>query len=215
MLVGDRMSTPAVTVTPDTPFQDAVRLMREKGFRRFPVVNSRGVLVGIVSERDLLHASPSPASSLSIWEMNYLLWKLKIGELMTAKVLTVSPDTPIEDAAHLMVMNKIGGLPVVDQGRHVVGIITETDIFRAFVAILGGGQSGLRLTLEVPSQSGTLARLAQAIFELGGNIISVGSLDAETEEPRHLLVKVRGVSQQQLVHTLESLGDHVLDAREV
>lgn len=215
MLVRDRMSAPAQTIRQDTPFQDAVKLMREKGFRRLPVVNNRNELIGIISERDLLHASPSPATSLSIWEMNYLLWKLKIEELMTRKVVSISPDVPVEEAAHLMVTNKIGGLPVVDDQNHVVGVITETDIFKTFVEMLGSGEPGLRLTLEVPAGSGTLAQLSQTIFQLGGNIISVGSLDNEASPHRHLLIKVRGVGKDELVAAVEKLGDHVLDAREV
>ena len=115
MLVRDRMTSPAITITAETPFQEAVKIMREQGFRRLPVVDKGGKLVGIVSERDLLHASPSPASSLSIWEMNYLLWKIKIGELMSKKVVSVASDVPIEEAAQLMVANKIGGLPVIDE----------------------------------------------------------------------------------------------------
>ena len=215
MLVRDRMTSPAITITADTPFQEAVKLMREKGFRRLPVVNKDGRMVGIVSERDLLHAAPSPASSLSIWEMNYLLWKLKIDELMTKNVLTVTPDMPIEEAARLMVAHKIGGLPVVDEAKHVVGVITETDIFKAFVDMLGGGDSGVRLVIEVPSAGGVLAKLSQTIFELGGNIISVGSMDKEGAEKRHLVIKVRGVEQQALIDAMESLGDHVVDARTV
>ena len=215
MLVRDRMTSPAITITADTPFQEAVKLMREKGFRRLPVVNKDGRMVGIVSERDLLHAAPSPASSLSIWEMNYLLWKLKIDELMTKNVLTVTPDMPVEEAARLMVAHKIGGLPVVDEAKHVVGVITETDIFKAFVDMLGGGASGVRLVIEVPSAGGVLAKLSQTIFELGGNIISVGSMDKEGAEKRHLVIKVRGVEQQALIDAMESLGDHVVDARTV
>jgi acetoin utilization protein AcuB len=215
MLVRDRMTSPAVTITADTPFQEAVKLMREKGFRRIPVVNKDGRLVGIISERDLLHAAPSPATSLSIWEMNYLLWKLRIDELMTKNVLTVSPDTPIEEAARLMVSNKIGGLPVVDESKKVVGVITETDIFKTFVEMLGSGESGVRLMLEVPSKGGVLAQLSQTIYELGGNIISVGSLDKEGADKRHLFIKVRGVEQQALIDAMESLGDHVVDARTV
>jgi len=215
MLVRDRMSAPAQTIRQDTPFQDAVKLMREKGYRRLPVVNSRNELIGIVSERDLLHAAPSPATSLSIWEMNYLLWKLKIEELMTRKVISVSPDTPIEEAAHLMVANKIGGLPVVDDQNHVVGVITETDVFKTFTEMLGSGESGLRITLEVPAGSGTLAKVAQTIADLGGNIMSVGSMDSESTPHRHLLIKVRGVSKEELIKALEGIGDHVVDAREV
>ncbi|MFM7583470.1 MAG: CBS domain-containing protein [Caldilinea sp.] len=140
MLVRDRMTSPAVTVTAETPFQDALKLMRDRRLRRLPVVDSAGRVVGIVSESDLLHASPSPATSLSVWEVNYLLWKLKIGDIMTHRVLTIEEETPIEDAASLMVNNKIGGLPVVDGRDRLVGVITETDIFRAFVEMPGGGE---------------------------------------------------------------------------
>lgn len=215
MLVRDRMSAPAITISPDTPFQEAVKLMREKGFRRLPVVGKGGHLVGIISERDLLHASPSPASSLSIWEMNYLLWKIQISELMSKNVIGVGSDTPIEEAAQLMVANKIGGLPVINDAGVVMGVITETDIFKTFVEMMGSGEHGVRLMLEVPNGGGVLAPLAQAIYDLGGDILSVGSTDSSTDELRHLLIKVSGVNQSQLVETLEALGDHVVDAREV
>ena len=215
MFVRDRTSSPAVTVTPDTPFPEAMQLLRERKFRRLPVVDKDGKIVGIVSERDLLYASPSPASSLSIWEMNYLLAQLKIEEIMTKKVITTTPDTPIEEAAHLMVTNKVGGLPVVDEENKVVGVITETDIFKTFVEMLGGGEKGLRIYLQVPEGKGVLAQLASAITELGGNIVSVGTFYGASPEERHLLIKVRGVAKDQLVDTLEALGDHVLDAREL
>jgi len=215
MLVKDRMTSPAMTVTPETPFQDALKMMRDHKFRRIPVVDHAGKLVGIVSERDLLHASPSPATSLSVWEVNYLLWKLKIGDIMTHHVLTISQEAPIEDAANLMLTHKIGGLPVVDNSSALVGMITETDIFRAFAELMGSGEKGLRLTIQVPSGSGTLAKLSQAIYEAGGVIVSVGSLDKETDGLRELIIKVRGVGKDRIVNVLEALGDHVVDAREV
>ena len=215
MLVKNRMTTPALTVTPEASFQDALKLMRDHKFRRIPVVDHDGKLVGIVSERDLLHASPSPATSLSVWEVNYLLWKLKVGDIMTHHVITISPEAPIEDAANLMVTRKIGGLPVVNNAHEVIGVITETDIFKAFAELMGGGEKGLRLTLQVPSGSGTLARLSQAIYEAGGLIVSVGSLDKESDNQRELIVKVRGVGKDKIVGVLEALGDHVIDAREV
>lgn len=215
MFVRDRMSANPITVTPDTPFQDALKLMHERRFRRLPVVNNDGKLVGIVSERDLLYASPSPATSLSVWELNYLLSKLQIREIMTKDVITVSPDTPIEDAARLIADNKIGGMPVVDQDDRVVGVITETDLFKTFVEMLGGGEPGLRLTLAVPERKGVLAELAKTIFDLGGNIVSVGSFYGDTPEERELVIKVRDVSKAQLIGTLEALGDHVIDARDV
>lgn len=215
MLVRERMTSPAVTITPETPFQEALKLMRDKKFRRLPVVDSAGKIVGIVSERDMLHASPSPATSLSVWEVNYLLWKLKISDIMTHNVLTLNQDTPIEDAANLMVTHKIGGVPVIDDSGKVVGVITETDIFRAFVEMLGGGEHGLRLTVQVPAGSGTLAKLASKIAEQGGLILSVGSMDRETDGAREVIVKVKGVTKDKLIPALESIGDHVVDAREV
>ncbi|NIV33637.1 MAG: CBS domain-containing protein, partial [Anaerolineae bacterium] len=119
------------------------------------------------------------------------------------------------DAARLMVTNKIGGLPVVDDKNHVVGIITETDIFETFVEIFAGGHEGVRLTLSVPERKGVLARLSNTIFGLGGSIESVGSFYGDTPGERGLVVKVRDVSKHQLVESLEALGDHVVDARDV
>ena len=144
-----------------------------------------------------------------------MLSKIKINRLMTPEVITTTPDTTIEDAAHLMVKNRIGGLPVVEAGQ-VVGIITETDIFKTLVAMFGGGEAGLRLTLEVPKGKGVLATVSQAVFELGGNIVSFGSFPIE-EDPAEdgMVMKVREVGKEELIDKLEALGDHVIDAREV
>ena len=136
MLVHDKMTSPVITLRADAPFQEAFKLMRDHKIRRIPIVDQQQRLVGIVSERDMLHAAPSPATSLSIWEMNYLLWKLHVGEIMTKKPISVHPDTPLQAAAQLLLDHRIGGLPVVDMSNRVVGVITETDIFKAFVALL-------------------------------------------------------------------------------
>ena len=136
MYVKDRMTSPVVTITPDTPFDKAMKMMRNHNFRRLPVVDHKGNLVGIVSERDLLHASPSQANSLDVWELSYLLTKLKISSIMSHPVISVRADTPVVDAARIMIERKIGGLPVTE-GQKVIGIITETDIFKAFVEQFG------------------------------------------------------------------------------
>ena len=131
MLVKERMSDPVITVHPDMPMHEALNLMRSEPIRRLPVVDKPGRLVGIVSERDLLHAAPLDATSLSIWELHYLLSRVTVGKIMTRQVITVTEDTPLEDAARIMADRKIGGLPVVCNGE-VVGIVTETDLFTGF-----------------------------------------------------------------------------------
>lgn len=214
MLVRDRMTRDPVTIRPDTSFQEALKLMRDYTFRRLPIVDPNGKLVGIVSERDLLYASPSPASTLNVWEMNYLLVRLLIGEIMTKDVITTTPETPVEDAARIMVENKIGGLPVVDTDNTVIGIITETDIFTAFVDMFGGGRPGLRLTVDAPDSREVVLDLAETIYELGGNIISMGSFEY-TPSQREFVIKVANVGKDTLITSLEMIGDQVLDAREV
>ncbi len=135
MQVSERMTQPVITALPDMPMQEAFNLMREKGIRRLPVVDRQGRLRGIVSDRDLLHASPSDATSLSVWELNYLLSRITLKDVMTESVITLEGDTPVEEAARLMVEKKIHGLPVMD-GDDVVGIITETDLFQVLVELL-------------------------------------------------------------------------------
>ncbi len=135
MLVHERMSKHPITITEDTPINEAIELMRAEKVRRLPVLSKKGELVGIVSEKDLLYVSPSPATSLSIYELNYLISKITVGQIMTTDVIAVSEHTPLEEAARIMADNKIGGLPVMRDGE-LVGIITESDIFRSFTEIL-------------------------------------------------------------------------------
>ena len=136
MQVGERMSQPVATVTSTTPVAAAMKLLRERHIRRLPVIDG-DQLVGIVSERDLLRAMPSPATLLSVWEATDLLDRLLVRDVMARDVVTVTPSTPIQAAAQLMVDHTIGGLPVVDGGK-VIGIITETDIFRVFCSLFAG-----------------------------------------------------------------------------
>ena len=130
-LVKDWMTPDPVTICPETTLPEANRLMKECGIRRLPVVDN-GRLVGIITLGDVREASPSTATSLSIYELNYLISRLTVGKMMTQDPITIAPDTSIEAAARLMLEHKIGSLPVVD-GTRVVGIITESDIFRLLV----------------------------------------------------------------------------------
>jgi acetoin utilization protein AcuB len=214
MLVRERMTPNPITVNEDVSMHEALRLMRERRIRRLPVLDRGGRLVGIVSEKDLLYASPSPATSLSVFEINYLVAQIKVGQLMTRKVITVSDDTPLEEAARIMVDNKIGGLPVLDRAGKLAGIITETDLFKVFLELLGARERGLRLTLLVPNKHGMLASLAGTIANMGGDILALGTF-ADKEPDRGLLtLKVRGVERQAVLEALKPLGIEVLDVRE-
>jgi acetoin utilization protein AcuB len=214
MLVRERMSTSPVIIHADVPITEALRVMRQNQVRRLPVLGEEDELVGIVSEKDLLYASPSPATSLSIYEMHYLLSRLRVTELMTTDLITVTPDTPLEEAARIMADNKIGGLPVVKDGK-LVGIITETDIFKVFLELLGAREEGLRLTLEIPERKGEMARITTEIARLGGNILALGTFLGDDPTTAVVTVKVKDVPVDQLEAAMQDLGLKILDSRKI
>ncbi|HKZ82573.1 MAG TPA: CBS and ACT domain-containing protein [Anaerolineae bacterium] len=213
MLVKERMTRQPILASPDLPISEALNLMKKERIRRLPVVDKNGHLVGIVSDKDLLHASPSPATSLSVWEVTYLLGKIKIEDVMTKKVITVTEDTPLEDAARIMADNKIGGLPVV-KDVSVVGIITETDLFKVFLELLGAREKGVRVTTLVPEVPGELARITQAIASNGGNIIALTQYQGTDSTNRQVMLKVTGMSKDKLLEVLKPVVISVEDARE-
>ena len=213
MLVGERMSHPIISIAPDMPVHDALDLFKRERIRRAPVVKD-GKLVGIVSDKDLLNASPSPASSLSVWEMNYLLSKITVSEVMSKKVLTVAEDTPIEEAARIMADNKIGGLPVMRDG-HVVGIITETDLFKIFLEMMGAREKGIRVTALLEEKPGQLAKVTQAIAAAGGNFIAFGQFTGEDPSNRLVTFKVASMKKDEVKKVISEIADEVWDVREV
>jgi len=212
MLVEERMSRPVITVQPDIPIMDAHQLMRKERIRRLPVVNKGGELIGIVSESDILKASPSQATSLSIWEINYLMSKVTVDEVMTSEVVTVDVKTPIEEAALLMADHKIGGLPVLRDGK-LVGIVTETDLFKIFLELMGARDPGVRVTLLVRNVPGELAKLTKAIYDQGGNILALVTSRGEDASTSEITVKVENVDQEALVEAITPVVQKVLDMR--
>lgn len=212
MLVRERMSTHPVSITANTPITEALRVMRAGHVRRLPVLDEQGKMVGIVAEKDLIYAAPSLGTSMSIYEVHYYLSRLLVSELMTKDVITVTPDTCLEEAARIMADNKIGGLPVLE-GGNLVGIITETDIFKMFLELLGARQPGLRVTLRIPERKGEIARITAAIFALGGNIQAL--VTAQDADPAKAIVtvKIEDVPTDTLLAALRDLGLEVLDAR--
>ena len=200
MLVRDRMTSNPITITPDTSFPEAFRTMRENRIRHLPVVEKEK-LIGVVAQTDLLHASPSPATSLSVFEINYLLANLHVREVMSAPPVTVSEDAPIEEAARVIVEKKSGCLPVMRDGE-LAGLITESDVFEVFVEILGGEEASLRVTVRVPDVRGELARVAGVISGLGGNICSVARFRGEDPAHCYITIRLEGVEEETLVPAL-------------
>ena len=214
MLVRERMSRNPYTISADAPMEEALKQMRANSFRHLPVVDKSGKLVGIVSETDLLYASPTSAASLSIYEMQYLLSRLTVGQVMTKDVITVAEDTPVEDAASIMTDHKIGGLPVLRDGE-IIGIITETDLFKLFMELLGARKKGVRLTMLVADVKGTLSKITAAIAQQGGNIVSLGTFLGEDPTNLTVTIKVNDVPQDTLVNALKPFIVEMLDAREI
>jgi len=208
------MTKRPITTHPDTPIDEALKLMRDSKVRRLPVLDKKGKLVGIVTEKDLLYVSPSPATSLSIHELHYLISKIKVEDVMAKDVITVTEYTPLEEAARIMADNKIGSLPVMRDDK-LVGIITETDLFCVFLELLGAREKGVRLTMLVPEQKGVLANITREIVEMGGNIVSLGTFVGEDPTNRLITVKVAEVDQSALVSAMEALGMEVVDVREI
>ena len=208
MLVRDWMTKDPLTVAPDTPVLEAINLLRNKGFRRLPVVKG-GKLVGLVTDKDLKDAMPSKATTLSVWEMNYLLSKLTVQEVMAKPVITVEADAPLEKAALLMEEKKIGGLPVMD-GEKLVGIITVTDVLSAFIEVLGLKMGGLRITVDIPDVPGALAQMARAVPP--ANIVSIATA-AHLDGYQRLVLRVVGEDVEGVPDRLRAAGERVVDVR--
>lgn len=212
MFVGERMSRPVISVSPDEPINEVLAMFRTEHIRRAPVMKD-GKLVGIVSERDLLNASPSAATTLSVWELNYLISKVKVRDVMSKKVITVDRDTPIEEAARIMADKKIGGVPVVSDGK-VVGMITETDLFKVFLELMGARHKGIRVTATVPEQPGELAKITKAISTNGGDFIAFGMFAGPDAESRVVTFKVQGIKKEKIKEVLEPIVLKFWDIRQ-
>jgi acetoin utilization protein AcuB len=213
MLVKERMSRHPITISPDTSLYDALRIMREEKIRRLPVLDKKGKLVGIVLEKDLLYASPSPATSLSVYELNYLVSRIKIADLMTTDVITVCEDCPLEEAARIMADNDIGGLPVM-RGDQLVGMITESDLFKVFLELLGARAQGLRATIKLPDKHGMLARLTGALSSHGANIVTLSTFYGDDLTNREIAFKVQDIDRATVEKILADLQAEVVDLRE-
>jgi len=209
MIVGKRMSSPIITVPPSMPLNDAVTLMKKEKIRHM-VVADKNKMVGLVTQNDLENALPSKATTLSVWELNYLIDRIKVSDVMVKDVITATEDMPVEEAARLMSDHKISSLPVL-RGEEVVGIITETDLFHLFLELLGARQYGVRISASLRNEPGAIAKLTQAIFEAGGDIIAIGTFTGESLSTVEITAKIRGVEEQKLKEVVEPLVQKLLN----
>jgi acetoin utilization protein AcuB len=200
-----------VTIGPEASFYEARNLIHEKGVRHLPVVDKNNMLVGIVTDRDIREAAPSDATLLSVQELNYLLGKLKVSSFMTPKdkLITINPDTIIEEAVQLMHDNKIGCLPVLEQGK-LYGIFTETDALDHLVDIFGFKQKGTRLTLALEDKPGTMLGILEVFKKHNINIISTVTPSFMVEGKRIAAIRIKTEDYKDVVKDLEKAGYDVL-----
>ncbi len=207
----EKIQKDPVTIGPDASFYEVRNLIHEKGVRHLPVVDKNNVLVGIVTDRDIREAAPSDATLLSVQELNYLLGKLKVSSFMTPKdkLVTISPDTIIEEAVQLMHDNKIGCLPVLEGGK-LYGIFTETDALDHLVDIFGFKQKGTRLTLALEDKPGTMLGILEVFKKHNVNIISIVTPSFMVEGKRIAAIRIRTEEYKDVVKDLEKAGYDVL-----
>lgn len=200
-----------VTISSEASFYEARNLIHEKGVRHLPVVDKNNMLVGIVTDRDIREAAPSDATLLSVQELNYLLGKLKVSSFMTPKdkLVTITPDTLIEEAVQLMHDNKIGCLPVLEQGK-LYGLFTETDALDHLVDIFGFKQTGTRLTLALEDKPGTMLGILEVFKNHNINIISIVTPSFMVEGKRIAAIRIKTEDYKDVVKDLEKGGYDVL-----
>ena len=209
MPVQNWMTTDVVSVGPDTSLLKVGKLMKDHHIRRIPVVDENGQVVGIISDRDVRDASPSKATTLDMYEMHYLLAELKAKNIMTAKPITVKPTDTVEQAALIMLDNKVGGLPVVDDSGKLVGIISDHDVFKALVDITGARMGGLQFAIELPDQPGTARPLFDLLRAHNARLLSVLTV-SNADGNRQLFIRVRDLentkAEQELMDGVGKLG---------
>ena len=213
MIIASRMTRNPVTASPDMSVGEASELMKREKVHRLPVLDRDKKLVGVITEKDVLHASPSPATSLSIHEMAYLLSKLKVKDLMTKNVVTITENTTVEEAARLMVDQDLSCLPVLKNGK-LVGIVSKSDMFRILLELFGARHYGVRMSFLVEDKIGTLARISAALAKEGLDIVSFGTFTGTDPTNAICTVKVQGCTKEQLLNLMRPLVAEVLDTRE-
>jgi acetoin utilization protein AcuB len=206
MLIKDWMTKDPVTITEDTSMIKAIHIMKERRFRRLPVVTA-GKLVGMVTDRDLKEAAPSKATTLDVHELYYLLAELQVKEIMSHNPISVSENDTVEHTAQIMLDHTISGLPVVDHSGKVVGIITQSDVFRAFMHITGVLQGGVQFALRLEDRPGLIKEVVDLLRARGARFVSLLSSYATSRDGfRDVYIRVKNLSPEGVAAAQEELG---------
>ncbi len=208
MRIRDVMTKNPITIDSETLVLDAQKIMKENNIRRLPIVD-KGKLVGIITQHDLLEASPSPATSLSIHELNYLLAKMKVKEIMKKNPLTLTPDIPFEEALKIGQEKKIGSFPVVDKGK-LVGIVTESDIVRFLTRALGLKEEGSRITIEgLGGKLVDLEKIISIVNQHNTIILSMISLPRSEKRDWMIVLRLKTSDPDPIVRDFKKAGFNV------
>jgi len=207
----EKIQREVVTIRPDASFNEAWGLIHEKGIRHLPVVDQDNSVIGIVTESDIRKTAPSDATTLSVYEVKYLLGKLKVSAFMTPKdrLITITPDTLIEEAFQLMSDHKIGCLPILD-GEKLYGLFTETDALNHFVDVYGLKQKGTRLTIALEDKPGAMFGVFEIFKKHDVNVISLVSPSYMVEGKRVAAIRIKTEVYEPIVQDLEKAGYQVL-----
>lgn len=213
MLVQNWMTTDVVSVTPETSLLKVGKLLKDHNIRRLPVLDDKGHVVGIISDRDVRDASPSKATTLDMYEMHYLLAELKAKNIMTANPVTISPAETVEKAVMLMLDHKIGGLPVVEESGRLVGILSDQDVFKALVDITGARLGGIQVGVELPDAPGTMRPIFDTLRAHNARLLSVLTASSGDDGMRQVFLRIRQMASPEAEKALlEAIGKqaHVL-----
>lgn len=208
MRIRDMMTKNPITVDSETLVIDAQKIMKENNIRRLPVVD-KGKLLGIITKHDLLEASPSPATSLSVHELNYLLSKMKVKEIMKRNPVTLTPETPFEEALKIGQEKRIGSFPVVENGK-LVGIATESDIVRFLTRALGIREEGSRITIEgLGGKLSDLEKIISIVNQHNTIVLSMISLPRSEKKDWMIVLRLKTTSPDPIVVDFKKAGYNV------
>jgi acetoin utilization protein AcuB len=219
LLVENWMNPKVVTVDADDSMLDATKLLKEHGIRRLPVLE-KGKLVGIITDRDLKRASPSDATSLEAHELLYLIANIKIREIMSKNPITVPYNYTIEEAAEILLKAKISGMPVIDKDGDVIGMITQTDLFKVLISLTGVGKKGVQFAFLLEDRPGSIKEVTDVIRAYGGRMASIlSSYEKAPEGHRYVYIRMYDVNREKMPQVKEELKKkakmlYIVDSRE-